>query len=166
MVAPEFGSSLTSLIIELDYLRKKQFYGSTPRQTFLQLKHIFHILESLGSARIEGNNTTIAEYIETKLAETPLSNPGIREILNIEKAMSFIDDNIEDAVFNRAFVNELHKKVVEGLPLPPNGEGDHAPGLYRTKSVSITMSAHKPPLPIHIERYMDELFAFINRKDE
>ena len=67
LVEPSFGSSLTDLIIELDYLRKKPLGGSTHPNVFFQLKHIFHTLESIGSARIEGNNTTIAEYIETKL---------------------------------------------------------------------------------------------------
>lgn len=166
LVAPDFGSSLTDLIIELDYLRRKQLRGSTPTAVFFQLKHIFHTLESIGSARIEGNNTTIAEYIETKLAEEPPPNQGIREIVNMEQAMAFIDDNVRNVAFDRAFVSELHKKVVEELLPPPNGEGDHTPGIYRTRTVSIIGSAHKPPEPIQIERYMDELFAFINRKDE
>ncbi|OGQ57795.1 MAG: cell filamentation protein Fic [Deltaproteobacteria bacterium RIFCSPLOWO2_02_FULL_53_8] len=165
LVSPDFSSSLTDLIIELDYLRRKKFFGSTPQAVFFQLKHIFHTLESIGSARIEGNNTTIAEYIETKLAESPSSNPNISEILNIEQAMSFIDENVKDAAFNRIFISELHKKVVEGLLPPPNGEGDQTPGVYRSKSVSIARSAHLPPEPIQIERYMEELFAFINKKD-
>lgn len=84
----------------------------------------------------------------------------------MEKAMSFIDDNIKDVIFNRAFVSELHKKVVEGLFSPPKGEGDHTPGIYRTMSVSINRSAHKPPEPIQVDGYMDELFTFINREDE
>ena len=63
LVKPTFDSSLTDLIIELDYLRKKQLGGSTHPKVFFQLKHIFHTLESIGSARIEGNNTTIVEYI-------------------------------------------------------------------------------------------------------
>jgi len=63
LVEPSFDSPLTDLIIELDYLRKKSLEGSTHPQVFFQLKHIFHTLESIGSARIEGNNTTIAEYI-------------------------------------------------------------------------------------------------------
>lgn len=166
LVVPDFKSPLTDLIIELDYLRKKQLFGSTIPPVFFQLKHIFHTLESIGSARIEGNNTTILEYIESKLAEAPPQNQGIQEIMNMEQAMSFIDDNVKDVAFNRAFVSELHKKVVDGLLPPPKGEGDHTPGLYRTKSVSINRSAHKPPEPVHIEGYMDEMFAFINRKDE
>lgn len=166
LVVPDFRSSLTDLIIELDYLRKKRLFGSTIPSVFFQLKRIFHTLESIGSARIEGNNTTILEYIESKLAETPTQSQGIREIMNMEQAMLFIDDNVKDVAFNRAFISELHKKVVEGLLPPPNGEGDHTPGIYRTKSVIINRSAHKPPEPIQIEGYMDELFNFINRKDE
>jgi Fic family protein len=166
LVVPDFRSPLTDLIIELDYLRRKQLGGSTYPVVFFQLKHIFHTLESIGSARIEGNNTTILEYIENKIAEAPASNQGIREIENMEKVMSFIDENVENATVSRAFVSELHKNVVEGLQPPPDGEGDHTPGLYRTKSVSINRSAHKPPEPIQVEGYMDELFAFINRQDE
>lgn len=166
LVVPDFRAPLTDLIIELDSLRKKQLSGSTFPAIFFQLKHIFHTLESIGSARIEGNNTTILEYIESKLAEAPAPNQGIREIMNMEEAMAFIDENVKDVTFSRAFMSELHKKVVNGLLPPPKGEGDSTPGLYRTMSVSINRSAHKPPEPIQVGNYMDELFAFINHEDE
>ena len=95
LVEPSFSSSLTDLIIELDYLRKKPPGGSTHPKVFFQLKHIFHTLESIGSARIEGNNTTIAEYIETKLEKSENVPSGIKEIQNIENAMSFIEENVK-----------------------------------------------------------------------
>ena len=41
LIEPSFGSSLTDLIIELDYLRKKPLGGSTHPKVFFQLKHIF-----------------------------------------------------------------------------------------------------------------------------
>ncbi|MFA5244890.1 MAG: hypothetical protein WC380_06275, partial [Pedobacter sp.] len=75
---PSFGATLTDLIIELDYLRKKPLSGSTHPGVFFQLKHIFHTLDSVGSARIEGNNTTIAEYIETKLEEPKMVSLSIK----------------------------------------------------------------------------------------
>jgi Fic family protein len=165
LVVPDFRSPLTDLIIELDFLRKKQLSGSTIPGVFFQLKHIFHTLESIGSARIEGNNTTVAEYIETKLSDTPPANKDIQEIVNMERAMAFIDEHVMDIEFNRAFVSELHKKVVEKLLPPPNGEGDHTPGVYRSISVSIGRAAHKPPDPVHVQGYMDELFDFINQED-
>lgn len=167
LIEPEFGSSLTRLILELDHLRKKRLGGSTHPQVFFQLKHIFHTLESIGSARIEGNNTTIAEYIETKLeGEDSSSDQGIIEIRNIEKAMGFIEENVEDYNINRMFVSEMHKRIVDGLIPPPDGEGDHTPGYYRKTNVKIAKSDHVPPDWSRIDEFMDELFEFIGKHDE
>lgn len=162
---PSFGSSLTDLIIDLDHLRRKRLGGTTHPKVFFQLKQIFHTLESIGSARIEGNNTTIAEYIETKLepqSKVPLS---IKEIMNIENAMTFVEEHVKDFTINRLFVSEMHKMVVDGLNPPPHGEGDNTPGEYRKINVEITQSAHIPPDGFMIDKYMDELFAFISNSD-
>lgn len=165
LVEPSFSSSLTDLIIELDYLRKKPLGGSTHPKVFFQLKHIFHTLESIGSARIEGNNTTIAEYIETKLEKSENVPSGIKEIQNIENAMSFIEENVKAYPINRAFISEMHKMVVDGLSPPPNGEGDNTPGEYRKINLKINKSNHQPPDWLRIEDYMKELFDFIQRED-
>ncbi len=165
LVEPSFGSTLTDLIIELDYLRKKQLGGSTHPKVFFQLKHIFHTLESIGSARIEGNNTTIAEYIETKLTETKKVPPSIKEIQNIEKAMAFIEQNVNDQSINRAFLSEMHKMIVDGLLPPPEGEGDSTPGVYRKRNLKINKSAHRPPEWLKVDDYMNELIDFVNRED-
>jgi len=166
LIVPDFKSTLTDLIIELDYLRKKRLGGTTHPGIFFQLKHIFHTLESIGSARIEGNNTTIAEYIETKIGDEKIDNDSIREIQNMEKALEFIDDVIKDNLVNRAILSEIHKRVVEGLPPPPYGEGDHTPGQYRSINVEIKGSSHIPPEAVHVQGYMDELFAFLNENNE
>lgn len=165
LIEPSFNSSLTDLIIELDYLRKKPLGGSTHPKVFFQLKHIFHTLESIGSARIEGNNTTIAEYIETKLEDNKNVSSDIKEIQNIEKAMEFIEDNILDYPINKMFLSELHKMIVDGLLPPPNGEGDKTPGLYRGINLKINKSNHLPPDYLVVNDYMLELLDFIERKD-
>ena len=67
LVVPSFKSPLTDLIIDLDHLRKLQLNGTTHPAVFFQLKHIFHTLESIGSARIEGNNTTVADTLKLSL---------------------------------------------------------------------------------------------------
>jgi Fic family protein len=163
---PSFDSSLTSLIMELDKLHNKRLRGSTHPRVFFQLKHIFHMMESIGSARIEGNNTTIAEYIETKLEEKTKTSPSILEIKNIENTMTFIEEHIKDCKIDRIFISEIHKKVVEGLEPPPKGEGDITPGIYRKNNVKIAKSIHTPPDYINVQDYMDELFVFINSKYE
>jgi Fic family protein len=165
LVEPSFGSSLTDLIIELDYLRKKPLGGSTHPKVFFQLKYIFHTLESIGSARIEGNNTTIAEYIETKLAETENVPSGIKEIQNIEKAMEFIEEHVKNYPINRSFVSEMHKMIVDELEPPPNGEGDYTPGDYRKINLKINKSTHQPPEWLRVEEYMSELLDFVGQND-
>lgn len=161
---PSFGATLTDLIIELDYLRKKPLSGSTHPGIFFQLKHIFHTLESVGSARIEGNNTTIAEYIEIKLEEPKTVSWSIKEIQNIERAMEFIEQGIAEYPIDEHFIRQLHQMIVKDLPPPPKGEGDLTPGQYRKVNVSIQQSIHIPPDFLQVEHYMNELVAFINQK--
>ena len=163
LVEPSFGSQLTDLIIELDHLRKKRIGGSTNPRVFSQLKHIFHTLESIGSARIEGNNTTIAEFIETKMEDNQPVSSGIKEIQNIEKAMAFIEENVIEYPINRAFISEMHKMVADGLS--PAEEGDRTVGEYRKHNIKIAKSAHIPPDWIKIDEYMNELIDFINHED-
>ncbi len=163
LVEPRFGSELTDLIIDLDYLRKKKLGGSTDPKIFFQLKSLFHTLESIGSARIEGNHTTIAEFIETKLSTEKTPDEQIGEINNMEKAMTFIDETIDDSEINEAYIRELHKKVVEGLS--SEKEGDPTPGQYRNRNVRISKSKHIPPDYLRVKDYMEELVQFMNQKD-
>ena len=165
LIEPDFGSSLTDLIIELDYLRKKQLGGSTHPKVFFQLKNIFHKLESIGSARIEGNNTTIAEYMETNLSDRKQFSEGINEIQNIEKSMVFVEENIVDYPISRALISEMHKMIVDELMPPPYGEGDSTPGQFRQVNLEISKSTHKPPEWLKVNEYMEELLDFVNRED-
>ena len=165
LIEPDFGSSLTDLIIELDYLRKKQLGGSTHPKVFFQLKNIFHKLESIGSARIEGNNTTIAEYMETNLSDRKQFSEGIKEIQNIEKSMAFVEENIVDYPISRALISEMHKMIVDELMPPPQGEGDSTPGQFRQVNLEISKSTHKPPQWLKVNEYMEELLDFVNRED-
>ena len=83
---------------------------------FFQLKNIFHILESVGSARIEGNRTTISEYIERKIERQERSSERFSEIANVEAAMDFIEESIgEGTEITHHFIRELHHLVVGEL---------------------------------------------------
>ena len=161
LIQPTFDSEITDLIIELDYLRMKQLKGSTHPQIFFQIKQIFHMLESIGSARIEGNHTTIAEYIETTLDENAIIDESIIEIRNMEKALTFIDNNILNTNINRIFLSKLHKIVVNNL----TSEGSSSPGEYRKKNVVIAGANFCPPNYTNVLDYMDELLKFINNND-
>lgn len=165
IVVPSFESPLTDLIIELDYLRRKRLGGTTPPFIFFQIKQVFHMLESLASARIEGNVTTVADYVESKISAPPGQEAAYQEIRNMEECLSFIDSHVGTARIDRAFVSELHKMTVKNLPLLPAGEGDETPGQFRSREVRIKNSPHTPPDPTTVSSYMDELFQFIERDD-
>lgn len=165
LVEPPFDSRLTDLVIELDHLRRKRLEGTTHAHVFFQLKSVFQTLESIGSARIEGNNTTISEFIESQLENRAYVNEQIQEIRNIEQCISFIEGEAKSAEIkiNRYFISNLHSKIVEGLTPPTKGEGDRTPGQYRNHAVEIQGADHKPPeTQQQVEGYMDELFSFIN----
>ncbi|NPV11793.1 MAG: Fic family protein [Ignavibacteria bacterium] len=165
LIDPPFGSNLNTLILELDYLRRKPLGGTTHPGIFSQLKEIFHTLESIGSARIEGNRTTIAEYVERKIEGRKTKEEKFLEIENNENALDFIEKNIENSEINRLFLSELHKIITQNLTPPPQGEGSRNPGDYRKNNVTIAHSSHLPPDASTVPAYMDELFDFINRQD-
>ncbi|KUK66656.1 MAG: hypothetical protein XD85_0069 [Parcubacteria bacterium 34_609] len=167
IIDPPYNSKLTDLVIDLDYLRKKPLKGTTNPSIFFQLKSIFHMLESIGSARIEGNRTTIADFIETKISNPKSKDEKIIEIQNGENALVYIDEYIEKqkGELNRIFLSNLHKKVVEGLTSPPEGEGSKHPGDYRKEKIHITGSSFLPPEYLQVPDYMEELLRFINKQD-
>lgn len=160
LLNPSFDSPLVDVVTELEHLRRLQLGGSTPAPVFFQLKYIFHMLESLGSARIEGNHTTLADYVESRLETQPATQSDqLREMSNIEDAMTFIEDHFApgDEVTEH-LVRELHALAVQQL----EREGDATPGAYRNGPVKISQSEHQPPEAVLVPQYMGELVAFIN----
>jgi len=162
LLKPSFDSKLVDLIIDLDHLRRKKLGGTTYSGIFFQLKRIFHTLESVGSARLEGNRTTVSEYIEKKIETSQHENETDLEIFNLEETLEFIDFTVDKVPINSAFICELHKRVVSKLSPPPKGEGSHSPGEFRKTNVSITGAKHCPPDYAQVDDYMSEFFEFIN----
>ena len=165
---PSWGSNLANIILDLEKLRTKQLSGDVPPYIFFQLKDIFHILETLGSARIEGNNTTLSEYVEKIIEdeiEDEIKDESSNEIENLENAIKFIEKNTDETTkLNRAYISELHKILTKDLTPPPNGEGSRNPGNLRTHSVSIKSSGHTPPEPLLLNDYFEKFIEFIYNK--
>jgi len=163
LLNPSFDSPLVDVLTELEHLRRLELQGDAPPSIFFQLKSIFHTLESLGSARIEGNHTTLADYIESKVEGRQEESDPLREIANIEAAMSYIDDvlNPGDAITDH-FIRELHALTVRDL----EREGDRTPGTYRRGAVRIGQSSHVPPDALLVSEYMQALVNFINEEHQ
>jgi len=161
LVKPQFDSKLTDYIMKLNALKSKRLEGDTPPWIFFQIKDIFHFLESIGSARIEGNHTSLAKAIDRKIeqvSDKDKKDEKFIEIENMEKALRFIEEN-DNHPINRALVSEIHKIITEKLSV--KNEGCRQPGCYRTDSVVINKSKHIPPDASFVENHMRELFEFI-----
>lgn len=162
LLNPSFDSPLVDVLSELEFLRRLRLEGDTPPQVFFQLKDLFHTLESLGSARIEGNHTTLADYIDSKVEGKAESTDQLLEIASIEKAMDYIEEVMKpDVALTEHTIRELHAMTVLGL----RREGDKTPGAYREGPVRISQSEHTPPDAVLVPQYMQELVSFINRDD-
>ena len=163
LLNPSFDSDLIDVLTELEKLRTLRLGGDVHPHIFMQLKTIFHMLESIGSARIEGNHTTLADYVESQLENAPQPSEQLAEIRNIETAMRYIDETLgEGEPISEHFIRELHSLTVNGL----KREGDKTPGQYRQHKVAIAQSSHLPPEAIRVADYMQELVAFINQPDK
>ena len=164
-----FDMPITDLIMEMEKLRYKELVGTTHPLIFHQIREIFQMLESIGSSRIEGNNTTIMDYVEeTKIKsdvdmKTDSVPEQIREIMNIENAMRYIEENISDLRISSMFLRELHQLTVEGLNY--RKEGAQHPGAFRMENVRISGSSHVPPDYTQVEPMIQDLIDFVNRDD-
>ncbi len=159
----DFFEPLATKIITLENLREKSISVSTPVQAFAQLHSLFRITESLASARIEGNHTTIADYVQDKIEGKQNSQAHI-EISNIEECIQLINQEFEanpDYKISEFFIKQLHGVLTQNL----TSEGSHTPGAYRSHNVKITGSKHTPPEFFNVPDYMTELFDFINKED-
>lgn len=159
-VNPRFDSELTSVLFDLERLRYQELQGTTPPWLFFDLKEIMHLLESIASARIEGNRTTLVgaanDVIENN-QET--KDESIKELRNIRGGIEFIEKSLKNSVpISEGFIRELHKITVKDL----KEDGSKTPGKYRTENVEISKSKHTPPDHSAIAGLMQELVDYIN----
>lgn len=158
-----FLDPIATKILELEDLRGGAIAASTPPAAFVQLHSLFQITESLASARIEGNRTTIADYVQDKIEGKHNSQPH-KEISNIEECIKLINKECEsnpNFQISEFFIRRLHGVLTKDLI----AEGSQIPGSYRTHNVKITGSNHTPPEFLNIPEMMVDLVDFINRKD-
>jgi Fic family protein len=161
---PQWGSNLANVILDLEKLRHKELFGEIPPHIFFQLKDIFQILETLGSARIEGNNTTLAEYVEKILENTAKVDEKQKEIQNLNNAIVFIEENTdENTTLSRAYISQLHTILTQELTPPPAGEGSSYPGVLRNHNVLINKSNHRPPDFAVLQDHFEKFLNFINQ---
>ena len=158
---PKFDSSLTNIILALEHLKNRPLKNTTNESIFLQLKSLLHAVEAVTSARIEGNHTTIASYIEKRDDDSHKNDEQIIEISNLIDGLDFIDKYVMEEPISADFIKELHRIVVGGL----THEGDKRAGAWRDEPRYIANAKHQPPEPYDVPDLMRELINYINSNE-
>ena len=159
--SPKFDSGLTNIILELEHLKNRPLKNTTSESVFLQLKSLLHAVEAVASARIEGNHTTIASYIEKRDDDSHKNDEQIIEISNLIDGLDFIDKYVMEEPISADFIKELHRIVVNGL----THEGDKRAGAWRDEPRYIANAKHQPPEPYDVPDLMRELIDYINNDE-
>lgn len=159
--SPKFDSDLTNIILELEHLKNRPLKNTTSESVFLQLKSLLHAVEAVASARIEGNHTTIASYIEKRDDDSHKNDEQIIEISNLIDGLDFIDKYVMEEPISADFIKELHRIVVDGL----THEGDKRAGAWRDEPRYIANTKHQPPEPYDVPDLMRELIDYINNDE-
>ena len=175
---PAFNSPLTSTIFRLEAMRGRALAGDTPPWLFYDLKATLHLLESLSSARIEGNHTTLLEAINLatrtddaptsdqdtddlsdQIPDRPYFNEDAAEIINIRHAIAYLESHLNagDKITPR-LIRELHVLTVKGL----KRDGSATPGAFRKANVRIAHSRCVVSSPQSIPGDIRELVDYIN----
>ena len=77
----DFNSNLVQLIMQLEVLRNQNLVIDINPKLFTQVKAIFHMVESLQSARIEGNRTTISNTVTESFTASIIA-PGPNVVIS------------------------------------------------------------------------------------
>ena len=96
MINPHFDSPITNTIFEIENMRNRYIQGSTPPWIFYDIKNIIYLMESVASARIEGNNTTLVSAAISSIENSEKEEVDeVKQFLNIRRGLDFIDETIK-----------------------------------------------------------------------
>jgi len=160
MPEPEFGSNLTDLIMDLEFLRRRDVVVTTNTVIYEQLRRIFRDLDAMASARIAGNKTALSKFLELKEENPETLGRKTVEIDRISQAMEKIDSHFENTVIFQGYILKLHKTLRENI----TKESTRYAGVLRRSTARVRAgSSHAAP-PELVESFLEKLLLFINKK--
>jgi len=158
---PLFNSRITDLVMDIEYLRKKETIVTTDPFIYNQLRNIFLDLDAMGSARVDGNKTGLSKYLEAKEDDPESKGRKTVEIDKVSQTMRLLDQNIKETVFFQGFFTELHRMIREGI----TNESSRFAGKYRHTVARPDVPGNTSPAYHLVETFMDKFISYINKKE-
>jgi Fic family protein len=158
---PTFNSRITDLVLEIEYLRRKETIVTTDPFIYNQLRNIFADLDAMGSARVDGNKTGLSKYLEAKDDDPESKGRKTIEIDKVSQTMRLLDKNINEKVIFQGFFTEMHRMIREGI----TSESSRFAGKYRHTAARPDVPLNSSPAFHLVETFMDKLISYINKKE-
>lgn len=158
--SPDFSSPVTDLIIDIEFLRRTEITKSTDPLLYQQLREIFRDMDSISSARIDGNKTGLSKFLEAKLEDPDTKSSKTIEIDKIADTSRTVEETYNNTTFFQEFFVELHKLLRDGI----TKESTRNAGKYRRDSSGESKKPDQSPAPHLIEAYLSKLVSLINKK--
>ncbi len=159
MPEPAFNSRTTDLIMDMEFLRRREVVLTTNPILFEQLRRIFWEMDALGSARIDGNKTGLTKFLESREEDPDTKGRKTVEIERVAQALAKIHQNHPDIIFNQGYFKNLHKQIREDI----TKESTRHAGIYRRCDARPALPAANASSILMVESYMDKLMAFLNK---
>jgi len=157
---PDFNSPVTDLVMDLDFLKRVDPYKSTDPLLYQQLREIFRDMDSIASARIDGNKTGLSKFLESKLEDPEIKGRKTVEIDKISETSKRIEETINETVIFRGFFVELHKLLRDGI----TKDSTRNIGKFRRESKDDSDKPNASPAAHLVEPYLVKLISLVNKK--
>ena len=159
MPEPDFGSRITDLVMDLEFLRRREIQFTTDPVLYEQLRRIFRDLDAIASARVDGNKTALAKFLEAKEESQDTKGRKTVEIDRLSEALTRIDKDPKNVVITQGYFKVLHKSIRENI----TKESTRHAGVYR-RSEARPGAGASHSAPVHmVETYLEKLVAFLNK---
>jgi len=158
---PPFSSRITDLVMDIEYLRRKETVATVDPFIYNQLRNIFRDLDAMSSARVDGNKTGLSKFLEAKEDQPEAKGRKTVEIDKAAEAMRIIDENANELVFFQGFFTELHNMLRNGI----TNESSRFAGKYRTQAARPDVQGNTSPAYHLVDTFMDKLIVYINKKE-
>ncbi|MCK5821709.1 MAG: Fic family protein [Bacteroidales bacterium] len=157
---PDFNSPVTDLVMDLEFLKRVDPIKSTEHILYQQLREIFRDLDSIASARIDGNKTGLTKFLESKLENPEIKGRKTVEIDRISEISQRIEETINETVIYKGFFIELHKLLRDGI----TKDSTRNIGKFRRDVKDDIGKPNSSPEAHLIDPYLTKLISLSNKK--
>lgn len=157
LIPPKYSLTpqIAELLSSIEASRQVIESVTMPPEVEINIRRRSTLKSSLFSARIEGNDLTLADL------DTPSKSQKKAEVFNILKALQTLTKKSKKDLTSEEIL-ELHKITMEGLIAPAGKIRTEVSAIFNSAGIAIYM----PPPPKQVHKLLDKLINFTKSSRE